>query len=133
MRRSLIRGDARYPIIAQLLCDVWVPCLIAHTLKSTHIATALRLVVKVTTVSQLVDDLSGFTDAEQWLIVAFVTLMVVVFTCWVGFAVVLVTRTVLSAARFDTRKIRGLAGRAAMRLPAWRRSSPGARTSSATP
>jgi hypothetical protein len=72
----------------------------------------LRLVVKVTTVSQLVDELSRFTDAEQWLIVAFVTLMVVVFTCWVGFAVVLVTRTVLSAARFVTRKIRGLAGRA---------------------
>jgi hypothetical protein len=63
-------------------------------------------------VSQLVHELSRFTDAEQWLIVAFVTLMVVVFTCWVGFAVVLVTRTVLSAARFVTRKIRGLAGRA---------------------
>jgi hypothetical protein len=62
--------------------------------------------------SQLVHELSRFTDAEQWLIVAFATLMVVVFTCWVGFAVVLVTRTVLSAARFDTRKIRGLAGRA---------------------
>ena len=87
-------------------------CLIAHTLKSTHIATALRLVMKATTVSQLVDELSRFTDAEQWPIVAFVTLMVVMFTCWVGFAVVLVTRTVLSAAHFDTRKIRGLAGRA---------------------
>jgi hypothetical protein len=58
----------------------------------------LRLVVKVTTVSQLVDELSRFTDAEQWLIVAFVALMVVVFTCWVGFAVVLVTRTVLNEA-----------------------------------
>ena len=90
----------------------WAGVLIAHTLESTHIATALRLVVKVTTVSQLVDELSRFTDAEQWLIVAFVTLMVVVFTCWVGFAVVLVTRTVVSAARFVTRKIRGLAGRA---------------------
>lgn len=62
--------------------------------------------------SQLLDELSRFTDAEQWLIVAFVTLMVVVLTCWVGFAVVLVTRTVLSAARFGTRMIRGLAGRA---------------------
>jgi UPF0716 family protein affecting phage T7 exclusion len=72
----------------------------------------LRLVVKTTTVSQLVDELSRFTDAEQWLIVAFVALMVVAFTCWVGFAVVLVTRTVLSAAGFVTRKIRGLAGRA---------------------
>jgi hypothetical protein len=59
----------------------------------------LRLVVKVTIVSQLVDELSRFTDAEQWLIVAFVALMVVVFTCWVGFAVVLVTRTVLSLGR----------------------------------
>jgi hypothetical protein len=87
-------------------------CLIAHTLKSTHIATAFRLVVKTTTVSQLVDELSRFTDAEQWLIVAFATLMVVAFTCWVGFAVVLVTRTVLSAAGFVPRKIRGLAGRA---------------------
>ena len=62
--------------------------------------------------SWLVDELNRFTDAEQWLIVAFVTLMVVVLTCWVGLAVVLVTRTVLSAARFVTRKIRGLAGRA---------------------
>jgi hypothetical protein len=53
--------------------------------------------VKTTTVSQLVDELSRFPDAEQWLIVAFAALMVVVFTCWVGFAVVLVTRTVLSA------------------------------------
>jgi hypothetical protein len=87
-------------------------CLIAHTLKSTHIATALRLVVKATTVSQLVDELSRFPDAGQWLIVAFAALMVVVFTCWVGFAVVLVTRTVLSAAGFVTRKKRGFAGRA---------------------
>ena len=69
--------------------------------------------MKATTVSQLVDELSRFPDAAQWLIVAFASLMVVVFTCWVGFAVVLVTRTVLSAAaRFVTRKIRGLAGRA---------------------
>jgi hypothetical protein len=55
------------------------------------------LVVKTTTVSQLVDELSRFPDAEQWLIVAFAALMVVMLTCWVGFAVVLVTRTVLSA------------------------------------
>ena len=68
--------------------------------------------MKATTVSQLVDELSRFTDAEQWLIIAFVTLWVVMFTCWVGFAVVLVTRAVLGAARFDTRKIRGRAGRA---------------------
>ena len=69
--------------------------------------------MKATTVSQLVDELSRFTDVEQWLIGAFAALMVVVFTCWVGFAVVLLTRTVLSAAaRFVTRKIRGLAGRA---------------------
>ena len=80
-------------------------CLIAHTLKSTHIATALHPVMKATTVSQLVDEVSRFTDAEQWLIVAFVTLMVVVFTCWVGFAVVLVTRTVLSIGRRAAAKI----------------------------
>ena len=89
----------------------WAGCLIAHTLTSTLIATALRLVMKATTVSQLVDDLSRFTDVEQWLIVAAVALIAVVFTCWVGFAVVLVTRTVLSAAGFVTRKTRGLAGR----------------------
>jgi predicted Abi (CAAX) family protease len=53
--------------------------------------------MKTTTVSQLVGDLSRFPDAEQWLIVAFASLMVVAFTCWVGFAVVLVTRTVFSA------------------------------------
>ena len=53
--------------------------------------------MKTTTVSQLVDELSRFPDAEQWLIIAFTALVVVVFTCWVGFAVVLVTRTVLSA------------------------------------
>jgi hypothetical protein len=53
--------------------------------------------MKTTTVSQLVDELSRFPDAERWLIVAFASLMVVAFTCWVGFAVVLVTRTVLSA------------------------------------
>lgn len=53
--------------------------------------------MKTTTVSQLVDELSRFPDAEQWLVISFTALMVVVFTCWVGFAVVLVTRTVLSA------------------------------------
>ena len=87
-------------------------CLIAHTLRSTHIATALVLVMNVTTVSQLVDELSRFTDAERWLIVAFVALVVVMFICWVGFALVLVTRTVVSGARFVARKIRGLARRA---------------------
>jgi hypothetical protein len=80
---------------------------------------SVAAVVKVTTVS-LVDELSRFTDAEQWLIVAFVTLMVVVLTCWVGLAVVLVTRTVVSAARFVTRKIRGLAGGVHHRQSAYR-------------
>jgi predicted Abi (CAAX) family protease len=69
--------------------------------------------MKTTTVSQLVGDLSRFPDAEQWLIVAFASLMVVAFTCWVGFAVVLVTRTVFSAVlagrlrsrRIDQRKL----------------------------
>jgi hypothetical protein len=64
------------------------------------------------TALQLVDELRTMTDAEQWLIVAFVGLMVVVFTCYLGLAVVLVTRTVVSAAGFVTRKIRGLAARA---------------------
>jgi hypothetical protein len=61
---------------------------------------------------QLVDELRTMTDAEQWLIVAVVALLVVPFTGFLGLAVVLVTRTVVSAARFVTRKIRGLAGRA---------------------
>jgi hypothetical protein len=60
-------------------------------------ATALCPVVKTTTVSQLVDELSRFPDAEQWLIVTFASLMLVAFTCWVGFAVILVTRAVLGA------------------------------------
>jgi hypothetical protein len=82
--------------------------------------------VQVTTVSQLVNELSRFTDAEQSLIVAFVALMVVVFTCWVGFAVVLVTRTVLSVgwrlaawrpaggSQSDERGSLGVPGRAAI-------------------
>jgi hypothetical protein len=64
------------------------------------------------TALQLVDELRRMTDAEQWLILAFVALIVVMFTCYVGLAAVLVTRTVVSAAGFVTRKIRGLAGRA---------------------
>jgi hypothetical protein len=68
--------------------------------------------VEKTTVLQLVDELRTMTDAEQWLIVAAVALLVVAFTGFLGLAVVLVTRTVVSAARFVTRKIRGLAGRA---------------------
>jgi len=59
----------------------------------------LRLVVKVTTVSQLVDELSRFTDAEQWLILAAVALIVVAFTGYVGLAVVLVARTIASIGR----------------------------------
>jgi predicted Abi (CAAX) family protease len=53
--------------------------------------------MKTTTVSQLVGDLSRFPDADQWLILGFTSLMVVAFSFWVGFAVVLVTRTVLTA------------------------------------
>ena len=67
---------------------------------------------------QLVDELRTMTDAEQWLIVAVVALLVVPFTGFLGLAVVLVTRTVVSAARFATRKIRGLAGRADLPGPA---------------
>ena len=61
---------------------------------------------------QLVDELRTMTDAEQWLILAVVALIAVAFTGFFSLAVVLVTRTVVSAARFVTRKIRGLVGRA---------------------
>ena len=47
------------------------------------------------------------TDAEQWLIVAAVALLVVAFTGYVGLAVCLVARTVVSIGR---------------RADAWRRS-----------
>ena len=52
------------------------------------------------------------TDAEQWLIVAAVALMVVAFTGYVGLAVCLVARTVVSIGRRAAAKIRGIAGRA---------------------
>jgi hypothetical protein len=39
------------------------------------------------------------TDAEQWLIVAAVALLVVVSIGWVGLAVVLVARTIVSSGR----------------------------------
>ena len=52
------------------------------------------------------------TDAEQWLIVAAVALMVVAFTGYVGLAVVLMARTVVSIGRRAAAQIRGLAGRA---------------------
>jgi hypothetical protein len=48
------------------------------------------------------------TDAEQWLILAVVTLIAVAFTGYFGLAVVLVTRTVASIGR---------------RAAAWRRSA----------
>jgi len=64
------------------------------------------------TTLQLVDEVRTMTDAEQWLIVAAVALMVVAFTGYVGLAVVLVARTVVSIGRRAAAKIRGLAGRA---------------------
>jgi hypothetical protein len=101
-------------------------CLIAHTLRSTHLPTAFRLVVKTTTVLQLVDELRTMTDAEQWLILAVVALLAVPFTGFLGLAVVLVTRTigsigrraagvVVGAARFSARPIRD---RATLAYPA---------------
>src|ERR1700756_2247942 len=81
---------------------------IAHTLRSTHSPTALRSVEEVVTVLQLVDEVRTMTDAEQWLIVAAVALLVVAFTGYVGLAVCLVARTVVSIAR---------------RADAWRRRS----------
>jgi hypothetical protein len=59
------------------------------------------------TVLQLVDEVRTMTDAEQSLIVAAVTLLVVAFTGYVGLAVCLVARTVVSIGR---------------RAAAWRRS-----------
>ena len=48
---------------------------------------------------QLVDEVRTMTDAEQSLIVAAVTLLVVAFTGYVGLAVCLVARTVVSIGR----------------------------------
>ena len=59
------------------------------------------------TVLQLVDEVRTMTGAEQSLIVAAVTLLVVAFTGYVGLAVCLVARTVVSIGR---------------RAAAWRRS-----------
>jgi hypothetical protein len=74
-------------------------CVIAHTLRSTHSPTALRSVEEVMTVLQLVDEVRTMTDAEQWLIVAAVALLVVAFTGYVGLAVCLVARTAVSIGR----------------------------------
>jgi hypothetical protein len=67
----------------------------------------LLSVEEVMTVLQLVDEVRTMTDAEQWLIVAGVALLVVAFTGYVGLAVCLVARTVVSIGR---------------RAAAWRRS-----------
>ena len=87
----------------------WEPdcCVIAHTLRSPHSPTALRLVEEVMTVLQLVDQVRTLTDAEQWLIVAGVALLVVVFTGYVGLAAYFVVRAVVGIGR---------------RAAAWRRS-----------
>jgi hypothetical protein len=59
----------------------------------------LRSVEEVMAVLQLVDEVRTMTDAEQWLIVAAVALLVVAFTGYVGLAVVLVARTVVQIFR----------------------------------
>jgi hypothetical protein len=59
------------------------------------------------TVLQLVDEVRTMTDAEQWLIVAGVALLVVAFAGYVGLAVCLMARGVVSIGR---------------RADAWRRS-----------
>ena len=51
------------------------------------------------TTLQLVYEVRTMTDAEQWLIVAAVALLVVAFTGYVGLAVCLVARTVVSIGR----------------------------------
>ena len=51
------------------------------------------------TALHLVDEVRTMTDAEQWLIVAAVALLVVPFTGYVGLAVCLVARTVVSIGR----------------------------------
>ena len=71
---------------------------IAHTLRSTHSPTALRSVEEVTALL-LVDEVRTMTDAEQWLVVVAVALLVVAFTGYVGLAVCLVARTVVSIGR----------------------------------
>ena len=82
-------------------------CVVAHTLRSTHSPTALRSVEEVVTVLQFVNQVRTLTDAEQWLVVAAVALLVVAFTGYVGLAVCLVARGVVSIGR---------------RADAWRRS-----------
>jgi hypothetical protein len=73
-------------------------CVIAHTLRSTHLPTVLRS-DEVMTVLQLVGEVRTMTDAEQWLVVVAVALLVVAFTGYVGLAVVLVGRTIVSMGR----------------------------------
>jgi hypothetical protein len=58
-------------------------------------------------VLQFVNQVRTLTDAEQWLIVAAVALLVIAFTGYVGLAVCLVARGVVSIGR---------------RADAWRRS-----------
>jgi hypothetical protein len=79
----------------------WAGCVIAHTLTSTHLPTALRPVKEVVTAVhlELVDELRTMTDAEQWLILAVVALIAVAFTGYFALAVVLVTRTVVGIGR----------------------------------
>jgi hypothetical protein len=74
-------------------------CVIAHTLRSTHLPTLLRSDEEVMTALQLVDEVRTMTDAEQWLVVLAVALLVVAFTGYVGLAVVLVGRTIVSIGR----------------------------------
>jgi hypothetical protein len=74
-------------------------CVIAHNLRSTHVPTVFRSDEEVMTTLQLVDEVRTMTGAEQWLVVVAVALLVVAFTGYVGLAVVLVGRTIVSVGR----------------------------------
>jgi hypothetical protein len=107
--RPLVRAEltdnklSSTAVAADLITSLWLPrratnpagrlCHCAHP-EINPLTTALRSVEEVMTALQLVD-----ADAEQWLIVAAVALLVVAFTGYVGLAVCLVARTVVSIGR----------------------------------
>src|ERR1700758_2736232 len=87
-------------------------CVIAHTLRSTHLSTVLRSDEEVMTALQLVDEVRTMTDAEQWLVV-----VAVAFTGYVGLAVVLVGRTIVSIGRRAAAWLRYGSRRVTIKMP----------------
>ena len=92
-------------------------CVIAHTLRSTHVPTVLRSDEEVTRALQLVDEVRTMTDAEQWLVVVAVALLAVAFIGYVGLAVVLVGRTIVSMGRRAAAWPRYGSRRVAIKMP----------------